>query len=123
MGVYKTWLNAVADNVANMDNVTTTSSPAFQERFVSVAAAVDSNGMPAVVHDLAEEPFFLNRTGALAHLDGLPDLQEALGRLLHDDAGGLQQEHEARRRAVQHGHLVGIDVDDEVVQPQPGAGR
>jgi flagellar basal-body rod protein FlgC len=47
MGVYKTWLNAVADNVANMDNVTTTSSPAFQERFVSVAAAVDSNGMPA----------------------------------------------------------------------------
>lgn len=47
MGVYKTWLNAVADNIANMDNVTTTSSPAFQERFVSVQAAVDSNGMPA----------------------------------------------------------------------------
>ncbi len=47
MGVYKTWLNAVADNVANMDNVTTTDSPAFQERFVSVAAAVDADGMPA----------------------------------------------------------------------------
>jgi len=47
MGVYKTWLNAVADNIANMDNVTTTTSPAFQERFVSVAAAVDANGMPA----------------------------------------------------------------------------
>lgn len=46
MGVYKTWLNAVADNIANMDNVTTTTSPAFQERFVSVAAAVDANGMP-----------------------------------------------------------------------------
>jgi flagellar basal-body rod protein FlgC len=36
IGVYKTWLNAVADNVANMDNVTTTSAPAFQERFVNV---------------------------------------------------------------------------------------
>jgi flagellar basal-body rod protein FlgC len=36
MGAYKTWLNAVADNVANMNNVTRTSDPAFQERFVVV---------------------------------------------------------------------------------------
>lgn len=35
-----------------------------------IIGKVYSNGMPAVVHDLAEEPFFLNRTGALAHLDG-----------------------------------------------------
>jgi hypothetical protein len=60
---------------------------------------------------------------ALAHLDGLVDLEEALGRVLHDDAGRLQQEDEARGGAVQHRHLVGIDVDDEVVQPQAGAGR
>ena len=36
MGVYKTWLNAVADNVANMNNVSRTSDPAFRERFVTV---------------------------------------------------------------------------------------
>lgn len=36
IGVYKTWLNAVADNVSNMDNITTTNAPAFQERFVNV---------------------------------------------------------------------------------------
>ena len=41
MGVYKTWLNAVADNIANIDNVTDTSTPAFQERFVQVQAAED----------------------------------------------------------------------------------
>jgi flagellar basal-body rod protein FlgC len=35
IGVYKTWLNAVADNVANIDNVTTTDQPAFRERFVT----------------------------------------------------------------------------------------
>mmetsp|Transcript_46808 Transcript_46808/g.110149 ORF Transcript_46808/g.110149 Transcript_46808/m.110149 type:complete len:344 (+) Transcript_46808:2509-3540(+) len=60
---------------------------------------------------------------ALAHLDGLLDAQEALGRVLHDDAGGLQQEDEARGRAIEHRHLIGIDVDEEVVQPQAGAGR
>jgi flagellar basal-body rod protein FlgC len=51
MGAYKTWLNAVADNVSNIDNVTTTDTPAFQERFVEVTAAsnVDGNGGGAVV--------------------------------------------------------------------------
>jgi flagellar basal-body rod protein FlgC len=44
MGVYKTWLNAVADNIANIDNVTDTSTPAFQERFVQVSAVEAENG-------------------------------------------------------------------------------
>jgi flagellar basal-body rod protein FlgC len=44
MGVYKTWLNAVADNVANIDNVTSTDEAAFQERFVIVEPTVDASG-------------------------------------------------------------------------------
>lgn len=44
MGVYKTWLNAVADNVANIDNVTDTATPAFQERFVLAAPINDPSG-------------------------------------------------------------------------------
>ena len=47
MGTYKTWLNAVADNVANMNNVVRTDQPAFQERFVEVKAMVDGNGVPS----------------------------------------------------------------------------
>lgn len=39
MGAYKLWLDAVSDNIANMDNVTTTDSPAFQERFLVVESA------------------------------------------------------------------------------------
>ncbi len=35
-----------------------------------VIGKVFSSGMPAVVHDLASEPFFLNRTGAIDHVDG-----------------------------------------------------
>jgi flagellar basal-body rod protein FlgC len=44
MGVYKTWLNAVADNVANIDNITSTDQAAFQERFVIVEPADDATG-------------------------------------------------------------------------------
>lgn len=34
MNVYQTWLDAIADNVANINNVSSTNEPAFQERFV-----------------------------------------------------------------------------------------
>lgn len=36
--VYRTWMDAVSDNIANMDNATSTSAPAFQERFVQAQA-------------------------------------------------------------------------------------
>lgn len=39
MGAYKLWLDAISDNVANMNNVTTTDQPAFQERFIVVESA------------------------------------------------------------------------------------
>jgi flagellar basal-body rod protein FlgC len=38
--VYRKWLDAVSDNIANMNNVTSTSSEAFQARYV-IARAVD----------------------------------------------------------------------------------
>jgi flagellar basal-body rod protein FlgC len=44
MGAYKLWLDAVADNVANIDNVTSTDSEAFRERFVLVAPTEDAAG-------------------------------------------------------------------------------
>lgn len=47
MGVYKTWLNAVADNVANMNNVARTEDAAFQERFVIVQPIEDGDGTGA----------------------------------------------------------------------------
>jgi flagellar basal-body rod protein FlgC len=47
MGVYKTWLNAVADNVANMNNVVRTDEAAFQERFVLVRSVETGDGVGA----------------------------------------------------------------------------
>jgi flagellar basal-body rod protein FlgC len=43
MDVYQTWLDAIADNVANINNVTSTDAPAFQERFV-IAQANEGRG-------------------------------------------------------------------------------
>jgi len=45
MGAYKTWLNAVADNIANMDDVTSTDQPAFQERFIAVQSVEGPDGV------------------------------------------------------------------------------
>ena len=39
LGVFRTWMDAVSDNMANLDTVRPTSEPAFQARFV-VAQAI-----------------------------------------------------------------------------------
>ena len=42
--VYRKWLDAVSDNIANIDNVTRTSEDAFQARYVVAQEAQDGNG-------------------------------------------------------------------------------
>ena len=44
MGAYKLWLDAVADNVANIDDVAPTDQAAFQERFVLVTPSENAAG-------------------------------------------------------------------------------
>ncbi len=43
--VYRKWLDAVSDNIANIDNVTRTSENAFQARYVIAQEAQDGNGV------------------------------------------------------------------------------
>jgi flagellar basal-body rod protein FlgC len=42
--VYRKWLDAVSDNIANIDNVSKTSDKAFQARYVVAQEAQDGNG-------------------------------------------------------------------------------
>jgi flagellar basal-body rod protein FlgC len=42
--VYRKWLDAVSDNIANVDNVSRTSDKAFQARYVIAQEAQDGNG-------------------------------------------------------------------------------
>jgi flagellar basal-body rod protein FlgC len=42
--VYRKWLDAVSDNIANIDNVSRTSDKAFQARYIVAQEAADGNG-------------------------------------------------------------------------------
>ena len=42
--VYRKWLDAVSDNIANMNNASRTSENAFQARYVIAQEAQDGNG-------------------------------------------------------------------------------
>jgi flagellar basal-body rod protein FlgC len=43
--VHRKWLDAVSDNLANMNNVSRTSGPAFQARYVEAAAGSGTSGV------------------------------------------------------------------------------
>src|SRR5947207_2596065 len=43
--VYRTWLDAVSDNIANMNDAVPGDQPSFQERFVDAAAKADPSGI------------------------------------------------------------------------------
>jgi flagellar basal-body rod protein FlgC len=43
--VYRKWLDAVSDNLANMNNASATSGEAFKERFILAEPAVDGKGV------------------------------------------------------------------------------
>ncbi len=54
MDVYQTWLDAIADNVANINNVSSTDDAAFQERFVIAKASEGRSGMAGAKVDSIE---------------------------------------------------------------------
>ena len=55
---------------------------------------------------------------AVAHFHGLEDADEALGRVLFDDAGRLQQEHEGAGGTVHDRHFGRRQFDVEIVDAQ-----
>jgi len=65
MNVYQTWVNAISDNVANINNVSPTTEPAYQERFVIAQAAGTQSGRPDGVRVARAE--FGNAAGRLVH--------------------------------------------------------
>jgi flagellar basal-body rod protein FlgC len=75
LGVFRTWMDAVSDNMANLDTVRPTSEAAFQARFV-VANAVGS-GQEAMTGGPAG-----------AQVTGI-SFGDANGRLMHDPTNPL----------------------------------
>jgi flagellar basal-body rod protein FlgC len=73
MDVYQTWLDAIADNVANVNTIRPTDEVAFQERFV-IASSVETKGRPGGATVAAAE--FGNPLGRIAHMPEHPFADE-----------------------------------------------
>jgi flagellar basal-body rod protein FlgC len=43
--VHRKWLDAVSDNLANMNNATSTNGPAFQARYIEAGEGADGQGV------------------------------------------------------------------------------
>jgi flagellar basal-body rod protein FlgC len=95
LGVFRTWMDAVSDNMANLDTVRPTSESAFQARFVVVTAI--GSGQEAV-------------TGAPAgaKVTGI-SFGDAAGRLVHDPTNPLADADGMVR-------LPDIDMGDQMTQ-------
>ena len=94
--VYRKWLDAVSDNIANIDNVSRTSEKAFQARYVVAQEAADGNG--AQVGGVA----FGSANGVLAY-DPENPLADAKGYVRRPDIdlGGQMAQMMMAQRAYQ----------------------
>ena len=70
--VYRKWLDAVSDNIANMNNVSRTSESAFQARYVIAQEAQDGNGaqVGGIVYGSAEGKLTYEPDNPLADTEG-----------------------------------------------------
>jgi flagellar basal-body rod protein FlgC len=70
--VYRKWLDAVSDNIANIDNVSRTSDKAFQARYVIAQEAQDGNGaqVGGIAYGSAEGQLTYEPDNPLADKDG-----------------------------------------------------
>ena len=94
--VYRKWLDAVSDNIANIDNVSRTSEKAFQARYVVAQEASDGNG--AQVGGVA----FGSAQGILTYDPGNP-LADSQGYVRRPDIdlGGQMAQMMMAQRAYQ----------------------
>ena len=83
LNVYKTWLDAISDNVANINTIKPTSQAAFQARYVvsqAVEGGQDGAGQGVRVQQIA----FGNPAGRLIYQPGSP-LADAQGMVRAPD--------------------------------------
>jgi flagellar basal-body rod protein FlgC len=94
--VHRKWLDAISDNIANMDNVSRTSENAFQAKYVIAKEAQDGNGtqVAGIALGSAEGRLVYEPTHPLADVEGYvkyPDI----------DMGGQMTQMIMAQRAYQ----------------------
>lgn len=102
LDVNRQWLNAISDNIANMNNVTPTSGPAFQARYVVAQAGAGTSGVFVTGTALGDAAGIIKNdpTNPLADANGnvrVPniDLGSQMGQLIM-----AQRAYEANAKVV-----------------------
>ena len=91
---YRKWLDAVSDNIANMNDAVSTSAAAFQQRYVIAQPAADGNGVQVggIALGSAQGRIVYDPNNPLADKDGnvrYPDidLSDQMGQLIMAQRG------------------------------------
>ncbi|ATE53925.1 MULTISPECIES: flagellar basal body rod protein FlgC [Actinosynnema] len=94
VSVHRKWLDAVADNIANVNNATSTAGPAFQARYVVARSRGEDGGVVVgeVLSGDAEGKIVYEPTNPLADANGnvrYPDIDlgEQMGHLIMAQRG------------------------------------
>ncbi len=89
LDVNRQWLNAISDNIANMNDVTPTSGPAFQARYIVARAGAGTSGVFVQGTALGDSTGIVvnDPTSPLADADGNVrepdiDLGDQMGQLI-----------------------------------------
>jgi flagellar basal-body rod protein FlgC len=108
--VHRKWLDAVADNVANLNTVRSTDQPAFQARFLVAQARGDGGGTPGVGSGVrATGVVFGDPAGRLVHEPTHP-LADAEGMVRYPDVDlGSQM---VQMMVAQRGYQANLGVID-----------
>jgi flagellar basal-body rod protein FlgC len=92
VAVYRKWLDAVSDNIANMNNATSTSQAAYQQRSVVATAMDEGVQVSGVELGSAEGRLVYDPTHPLADKEGYVrypdiDLGQQMGQLIMAQRG------------------------------------
>jgi flagellar basal-body rod protein FlgC len=92
--VHRKWMDAVSDNIANMNNAVSTKSTAFQQRYVIAQPASDGNGVQVggIVYGSAAGRIAYDPQSPLADAQGnvrYPDINlgDQMGQLIMAQRG------------------------------------
>ena len=112
--VMRTWMDAVSDNIANMNDVVPGDQPAFQERFVQAAA---TQGTTGVDNGVAVQGIVYGPTTGRMMFDPNNALADAQGYVKYPDIdlGEQMTQMMAAQRAYQ-ANLATIDRAKDAYQ-------
>jgi flagellar basal-body rod protein FlgC len=105
IATYKTWIDALADNVSNVSTVRGTGEAAFQERFILAQAKTDASGNGAGVE--VEAAAFGDPNGRLVYEPSHP-LADANGNVRYPDMDMTEQM--TRLMVAQRSYQLNVSV-------------